>query len=157
NVSAADMPASPDILFLGKRSTRALERCLADNADAGLRALCAGMLGTLGDRSALPALHAALGDWETEVRLEVVRALRKMPADQSVDPLLPLFGRADEEASVRQAILRTLGAIGSPKAVAFLRRELGKSREELARPGGDLRSMALQALWRCRHRFAPPV
>jgi len=157
NVSAADMPASPDILFLGKRSTRALERCLADNADAHLRALCAGMLGTLGDRSALPALHAALADWEPEVRVEVVRALGKLPADQSVDPLLALYGRGDEETSVRQAILRTLGAIGSPKAVALLRRELDKSRKMLATPGGDLRRTALQALWRCRHRVASSV
>ena len=157
NVSAADMPASPDILFLGKRSTRALERCLADNADASLRALCAGMLGTLGDRSALPALHSSLADWEPEVRLEVVRALAKMPADQSIDPLLSLYGGQDEDASVRQAILRTLGAIGHPKAVAFLRRELSKPRAQLAQPGGDLRRTALQALWRCRHRFAPSV
>jgi HEAT repeat protein len=157
NVNAVDMPASPDILFLGRRSTRALERCLADNADARLRALCAGMLGTLGDRSALPALHAALGDWETEVRLEVIRALGKLPADQSVDPLLALYGRPDEETIVRQAILRTLGAIGHPKGVALIRRELGKSRRSLATPGGDLRRSALQALWRCRHRVAPAV
>ena len=156
NVSAADMPASPDILFLGKRSTRALERCLADNADAHLRALCAGMLGTLGDRSALPALHAALGDWEAEVRLEVIRALGKLPADQSVGPLLALYGRPDEEISVRQAILRTLGAIGHPKGVALIRRELDKSRKELA-ASGDLRRTALQALWRCRHRVSAGV
>jgi HEAT repeat protein len=157
NVSAADMPASPDILFLGRRSTRALERCLADNADARLRGLCAAMLGTLGDRSALPALHAALADWETDVRLEVIRALGRMPADQSVDPLLALYGRRDEETVVRQAILRTLGAIGHPKGVALMRRELGKPRKELAVPGGDLRRTALQALWRCRHRVAPAV
>jgi HEAT repeat protein len=157
NVSAADMPASPDILFLGKRSTRALERCLADNADAGLRAQCAGMLGTLGDRSALPALHAALGDWEPEVRLEVVRALGKMPADQSIDPLLTLYSGQDEDAGVRRAILRTLGAIGHPKGVALIRRELAKARPQLAQPGGDLRRPALQALWRCRHRLAQSV
>jgi len=157
NVSAADMPASPDILFLGKRSTRALERCLSDNADAHLRALCAGMLGTLGDRSALPALHAALGDWEAEVRREVIRALGKLPADQSVDPLLALYARGDEEVGVRHAILRTLGAIGHSKGVALIRRELDKSRKELAGPGGDLRRTALQSLWRCRHRVSPGV
>jgi len=157
NVSAADMPASPDILFLGKRSTRALERCLADNADAHLRAVCAGMLGTLGDRSALPALHAALGDWETEVRLEVVRALAKLPADQSVDPLLALYARTDEEMIVRRAILPTLGAICHPKGVALIRRELDKPRKQLATRGGDLRRPALQAPWRCRHRVSPSV
>src|SRR4029078_7487352 len=157
NVSAADMPASPDILFLGKRSTRALERCLSDNADAHLRAVCSGMLGTLGDRSALPALHAALGDWEAEGRREGIRALGKLPADLSVDPLRALYAGGDEEVGVRHGILRTLGAIGHSKGVALIRRELDKSRKELAGPGGDLRRTALQSLWRCRHRVSPGV
>ena len=157
NVTAADMPASPDILFLGKRSTRALERCLADNADNGLRALCADMLGTLGDKSALPALRASLGDWEADVRAAVIRSLGKLPAAESVDPLLALFQRKDEEAGNRRLVLRSLGAIGHSKGITLLRRELDKSRRELAQPGGDLRPTALRALWRCRHRLASGV
>ncbi|MSP62174.1 MAG: hypothetical protein EXR72_17945 [Myxococcales bacterium] len=37
NVTAADMPASPDVLALGRRSTLALEQCAANNADPSLR------------------------------------------------------------------------------------------------------------------------
>ena len=126
NVTAADMPASPDILFLGKRGTRALERCLADNADNGLRALCADMLGTLGDKSALPALRASLGDWEADVRAAVIRSLGKLPAAESVDPLLAIFQRQDEETGNRRLVLRSLGAIGHTKGISVLRRELNK-------------------------------
>src|SRR6185295_4965034 len=89
--------------------------------------------------------------------LEVVRALGRIPTDQSIDPLLLVHGRKDEDPQVRREILRTLGAIGHPRAVAVLRRELDKPREQLARPGGDLRQPALRALWRCRHRVAPGV
>jgi HEAT repeat protein len=153
NVTAADMPASPDILFLGKRSTRALERCLADNADNRLRALCADMLGTLGDPSALAALRASLGDWETDVRAAVIAALGRVPDAASIDPLLTLFQRRDEEMSNRRAAVRAMGAIGDKKAIAFLRRELAQPRRDLAQPGNDFRPAALRALWRCRHRL----
>src|SRR5690349_10178883 len=50
NVTDREMPASPDILNLGKRGTKALERGLSDNVDAGVRSTCAMVLGRLGDR-----------------------------------------------------------------------------------------------------------
>ena len=52
NVTGYEMPGSPDILNLGKRATAALERCLSDNTDAGLRVVCAQVLNDLGDRRA---------------------------------------------------------------------------------------------------------
>src|SRR5690606_20892605 len=90
NVKYRDMPASPDILELGKRSTKALERCLADNVELGIRVQCAVTLHALGDRRALPTLQAALADWEEPVRYEVVRALGAIPDPSSVDPLISL-------------------------------------------------------------------
>jgi hypothetical protein len=48
NVTAREMPASPDVLDLGRKTTRALERCLSDNVDATIRARCAIMLAALG-------------------------------------------------------------------------------------------------------------
>ncbi len=83
NVTYRDMPSSPDILNLGKRSTKALERCLSDNVDANVRSLCAVVLQALGDRRALPTLHAALEDWEVDVRWQVVRALGAIPDPSS--------------------------------------------------------------------------
>lgn len=99
----------------------------------------------LGDRAALPTLHNALEDWEPRVRRDVIDALAKLPDPGSLDPLLTAFHRADEDNDNRAAILRALGALGLPKAVAVLR-------EELAHPSrDDLRPQAFRALWRSRH------
>jgi HEAT repeat protein len=148
NVSARELPASPDILALGRRGTPALARCLADNADDDVRRSCAVMLGFIGDRAALPALHAALDDWERPVRLAVVRALERIPDPSSIDALVKLHGRKDESGDVRAAVLQALGAIGHKKAVGFLRRELVKEPEKGA---DDQRATAFHALWRSRH------
>jgi len=144
NITAADMPASPDILQLGKRSTRALEQCLANNAIPSLRSHCADLLGVIGDRSALPSLWVALEDWEPSVRGDVIDALAKIPDGRSLPRLLQAFARADENSENRNAILTALGVIGDPKAVEVLRREL-------AHPSSDTRRIvAFRALWRSR-------
>jgi len=148
NVTAADMPASPDVLALGKRSTPALERCLANNAHESLRGYCADLLGVLGDRSALPTLHVALEDWDGAVRRRVIEALAKIPDGRSLDPLLQAFERKDEAASNRGAILTALGTLGDKRAVKVLRREL-ETRPAAA--DEDLRQPAFRALWRSRH------
>lgn len=152
NVTDREMPASPDILNLGKRSTRALERCLSDNVDAGIRVTCAIVLGRLGDRRALPTLQTALADWEPGVRYWVIRALRKIPDRSSFDPLLALYARKDETHANRAAILHALGALSDQKAVRVLRREL---RKEPKKGEPDLRTVAFEALWTSRHLMAP--
>ena len=152
NVTGREMPASPDILNLGKRSTRALERCLSDNVDDGIRVTCAIVLGRLGDRRALPTLQTALADWEPHVRYWVIQALRKIPDSSSFDPLLKLYARKDETRSNRAAILHALGALSDQKAVRVLRREL---RKEPQKGESDQRTIAFQALWTSRHLMAP--
>lgn len=148
NVSYADMPATPDILDLGKRATKALERCLADNVDDDGRARCAVALHALGDRRALPTLHVALADWNANVRYQVVRALGAIPDPSSVDPLLELYRRKDETPHVRAAILSTLGRISDQKVVRFLRAELKKKPDE---DEPDQRPAVFDALWNNRH------
>ena len=158
NVTEREIPSSPDILNLGKRSTRALEKCLSDNVDAGIRQMCAILLGNLGDRRALATLQAALEDWEPPVRRSVVYALYRMPDKSSYAPLMKLFGRQDEDPDIRAAILRTLGALSDQRAVRVLRTELhrkpsaGKEGEPAV---ADLRTPAFHALWRSRHLLAP--
>ena len=148
NVTGRELPASPDILALGRRGTPALLRCLADNADEGVRRSCATMLGYVGDRTALPALRAALEDWEPGVRLSVVAALERIPDAGSVEALVKLYARKDEAAGVRAAVLGALGAIGHKSAVAFLRKQLARKPEAGEE---DLRPEAFKALWRSRH------
>lgn len=151
NVTDREMPASPDILNLGKRGTRALERGLSDNVDAEIRQTCAMILGRLGDRSALPTLQAALADSEPQVRHTVIQALEQIPDPSSLDPLLKLYRRKDEDVYNRTQILATLGALSTPKAVTVLREELQKKPAE---DQTDLRPAAFRALWMSRHLAA---
>lgn len=151
NVTDREMPASPDILNLGKRGAPALSRCLSDNVDGAIRHTCAQLLGRLGDRRALPALQGALEDWEPEVRAQAIVALGRIPDASSLEPLLKLFRRKDEEAQNRALILSTLGALSQPKALGVLRQEL---RRKPAEGEPDLRSAAFEALWISRHLMA---
>ncbi|MBX3183158.1 MAG: HEAT repeat domain-containing protein [Polyangiaceae bacterium] len=151
NVSYSELPSSPDVLNLGKRGTRALERCLQDNAHTAVRAECARYLRALGDRSALPTLRASLADWEPMVRYAVIQALGRMPDEASFEPLHKLYQREDESLSNRLAIIDTLGALGSHRAVRVLRAELRKA----PRKGeGDRRAQIFMALLRSRHLVA---
>jgi HEAT repeat protein len=156
NVTYRDLPSSPDIVNLGKRSTKALERCLADNVEENARARCAIVLEALADRRALPTLQHALEDWDETVRFRVVKALGAMPDASSVEPLVSLFKRKDEQGRVREQIVKTLGAISDQRVVKLLRAELarkpGKGGEgEEAEPQQDLRTEAFDALWMQRH------
>lgn len=151
NVTDREMPASPDILNLGKRATKALQRGLADNVDMNVRQTCAMVLGTLGDRGALPTLQAALDDWEPSVRHTVIGALGRIPDPSSFDPLMKLFQRKDEEPYNKTRILETLGALSTQKAVTVLRDELRRKPKEGQE---DMRPVAFQALWMSRHLMA---
>jgi HEAT repeat protein len=151
NVSAADLPASSDVLDLGKRSTEALERCLADNVDPAARAYCAALLGAIGDRRALPALHVALEDWEANVRVEVLSAIARLGDPSSYGAVVKVWRRKEESESLRHQALGVLGALGHKDAVQLLRAELRK------KPGEgdeDYRVVAFLALWRSRHLMA---
>ena len=151
NVTGYEMPGSPDILNLGKRATAALERCLSDNTDAGLRVVCAQVLNDLGDRRALPTLRTAMEDWEEPVRFEVARALEAMPDAASYDVLAKVYRRKDESGRVKYVALSALGALGSQKAVRFLRGELRKVPKKDEQ---DRRAAVFRALWRSRSLMA---
>jgi HEAT repeat protein len=161
NVASRDMPASPDVLNLGRRGTKALARCVSDNVDDGLRRLCAELLGRLGDREGLTALQGALEAWDAGVRGAAIGALRKMPDASSVAPLEKILHREDEEISNRAAALETLGAMSSGKAIPVLRAALHRPPHAKAEGDGegvdgeggapDLRVAAFRGLWRSRH------
>jgi HEAT repeat protein len=153
NVVKRDMPASPDVLNLGRRSTKALARCVSDNVDDHLRATCAEMLGRLGDRSALPALQGALEAWDEGVRGSAVGALRKIPDPGNVAPLEKILAREDEDESNRAAALESLGSQNSGRAVKVLRDVLHKPPAKLE----TLRVSAFRGLWKSRHLVERPV
>lgn len=144
NVTAREMPASPDILNLGKRGTKALARCVADNVDDGLRYTCASLLGRIGDRAALPALQGALEAWAPRVRGAAIAALRRIPDPSSFEPLQKLLARKDEDSYNKGAALEALGALSDKRALKPLRDAL---RDEK----GGLSLEAFRGLWRSRH------
>ncbi len=147
NVARRDMPASPDILNLGRKGTAALARCVSDNVDDGVRAMCARILGRLGDRRGLVALAGALEAWAPDVRLAAIEALKRMPDPASVVPLTKILNREDEEENNRGAALEALGAMSDPRAVVILREALRNPPESLA----SLRNSAFKGLWKSRH------
>ena len=146
NVSTRELPASPDILNLGRRGAKALARCVSDNVDDGMRSACASMLAKIGDRVALPALQGALEAWDPHVRGAAIEALRAMPDPSSYPGLSKLLGREDEETSNRFLAVRALGALSYAPAVKDLRRMLREA------PGdhGDLAVPAFEGIWRSR-------
>jgi HEAT repeat protein len=147
NVAKKDLPASPDLLNLGKRATKALARCVSDNVDDAVRTSCAILLGRIGDRAALPALQGATEAWNPSVRRAAVGALRSMPDATSIEPLKKLLARDDEDPATKVAAYRTLGALAHQDAVKVLR-------DALHSPPGGLamyRDVALEGLWRSRH------
>lgn len=151
NVSFADMPASPDILNLGRRGTQALSRCVADNVDDGVRSTCAMVLGRLGDRRGLSALQEALEAWAPEVRAAAITALARMPDASSYPALAALFAREDETPENRLAVLNALGMLSDARAVQLLRKVLHDPNET------GLHAPAFQAAWKSRHLFARPT
>ena len=148
NVTQREMPASPDILNLGKRGTKALARCVADNVDDRLRYVCAAMLGRLGDRGALPALQGALEAWDIGVRRAAIDALSRIPDPSSFEPLYKVLQREDEVPENRVAILWTLGMLSDQRAVKVLRTKLHDEKDP------SLRSPAFDGLWKSRHLMA---
>jgi HEAT repeat protein len=150
NVTAREMPASPDVLNLGRRASRALARCVSDNVDDGLRTLCAELLGRIGDRAALPALQGALEAWDPRVRGAAIQALAKMPDRGSVEPLAKILERDDEGEDNRAAALLALGAESDTRAMRVVRDALLHPKAGRA----DLRLAAFRALWKCRHLMA---
>lgn len=151
NVSFADLPASPDILNLGRRGTLALGRCVADNVDDGVRSTCAMVLGRLGDRRGLSALQEALEAWAPEVRAAAITALARMPDASSYPALAALYAREDETPENRLAVLNALGMLSDARAVQLLRKVLHDPNETA------LHAAAFQAAWKSRHLFARPT
>lgn len=151
NVNQRDMPASPDVLNLGRRGTKALSRCVSDNVDDNLRALCAEMLGRLGDRGGLSALQGALEAWSPVTRLAAIQALRRIPDPSSVTGLAQILSREDEDEINRGMALEALGAMSNARAVKLVRDALRNPPQGLA-----LRVPAFQGLWKSRHLIDRP-
>lgn len=100
------------------------------DTDQGVRRAVARALGELGDVRATSALVLALNDSSIDVRVEAALALGRFGGDEAIVALAPLTQIAGDGAKsapsaeaahvMRQAALRSLGRIGSPRAIDLL-------------------------------------
>jgi HEAT repeat protein len=127
-----DIPVDPSVVT-------ALRARMSDTED-GIRRRASRGLGIVRADAAIPELLVAVAeDRDTAVRLEAVRALRKI-GDASVgDRLLPTLNLNVDR--VRNEIIRTLGSLRYPGAVADLTKAF-----EQAKPDDWSRTLALSAL-----------
>jgi HEAT repeat protein len=95
----------------------AFEEAIDD--DPRVRHYLALSLGHLGDRSATPALIAALDDRDPTTRLYASWALGNLGDPRAVEPLLERF--ADEDPGVRKMAVYASGALKDDRALPLLR------------------------------------
>ena len=93
--------------------------------DAEARMAMAGALGRIGDPSARPALHQAMGAPEPKLRAAALAALRELRGPLDVTPTLPLLRDRDE--AVRVQAIYTVGATRGNIPTAGLKAALVQS------------------------------
>jgi HEAT repeat protein len=113
------------------------------DTDQGVRRVVARALGELGDMRATSALVLALNDSSLEVRVEAALALGRLGGDEAILALAPhaqaagdgTKGSPSSESAhaMRQAALRALGRIGSPRAIDLLVAALSGDKPDAAR------------------------
>jgi beta-lactamase regulating signal transducer with metallopeptidase domain/HEAT repeat protein len=109
----------------------ALSTALRGDANAQVRVISAWALGSVGDRSAIGALTAALSDASPEVRKRAVWALGDVSPKQAPPAVIALL--ADHDPGVRELAAWTLFQIEDPAAIPALESALRaeKSNKEL--------------------------
>jgi HEAT repeat protein len=127
-----DIPVDPSVVS-------ALRARLSDTED-GIRRRASRGLGIMRADAAIPELLVAVAeDRDAYVRLEAVRALRKIGDASAGDRLLPVLNLNVDR--VRNEIIRTLGSLRYHGAVADLTKAF-----EQAKPADWSRTLALSAL-----------
>jgi HEAT repeat protein len=96
----------------GPRATDLLIRALKDDQFISVRYQAAVALGNRGDRRAVRALVAALGDPISHVREKAAEALGRIRDPEAIEPLLSAF--KDRDRDVRRTVILALVAIGDP-------------------------------------------
>lgn len=149
NIHRGIFPATGEITRLGQRATPALRKGLLGNTNASIRWRSAQVLTQLRDSSALPELHLALKDWNSNVRHQVLLALAYLGNASSVPLILMRLGDPQESVMNRQAALLALGKIGDKRAASAIEIHYSKSKDQ---PG--VRLAAVTAMWDLRRRVS---
>ncbi len=100
-----------------------LTRLFAAEANPVLRAEMAAILGEIGTPSTVPALRAASGDADKDVRIAACHAWAKLGVKEALPALTELMER-ETDVDVRLAAIAELGRFQDPAAVAVLGKAL---------------------------------
>ncbi len=112
--------ASLPALIAGLRTSQGLDR--EARVPVALREVgrhCAIALGAIGDRSAAPALIAALGHPDRDTRREVIIALGRLGDPRAIDPLVGLWNDPREDLTNQQEAARALVGCGKDAVAAI--------------------------------------
>jgi len=145
NVTMELMPGTPELTALGRKATPALTRGLLDNADDGVRAICAGVLAEIRDPAAGPALREALKDRHWQVRSQAAYGLGMLALAEYGRVLEDLVKDPEEQYYVKSQAIEAIGNMGYVPATATLERLILKP------SGENLEWNALAALWHMRN------
>lgn len=146
NVTSDLMPGTPELTALGRKATPALTRGLLDNADDGVRSICAGVLAEIRDPAAAPGLRDALSDRNITVRAYAVYGLGMLALPEYGKYLEGIVLNPEEDRYVKYRAIEAIGNMGYVKAMGTLVKLIRD-------PGKDnLQWEAMAALWHMRNR-----
>jgi len=89
--------------------------------DKYVRFGCAGALGEIGNRTAIPALRETLKkDPYEKVRFNAAKALGKLGDKQAIPILIEIFKKSEQSSGWRRDAIETMDSIGSPEVLPIL-------------------------------------
>jgi HEAT repeat protein len=146
------------LVTLGRRHPEAISEALAPARKPELQRLGAAVAGELRLAGEVPALQRSLRSSDDELVARAARGLGKIGDDGAVEVLLDLVEPGDRAWFVRLAATDALGAIGDPRAVEPLERELSSANWVLqAKAAGALRMLGAGGEEALRQALASPL
>ncbi len=137
NIKREELPATPDMMLLGKKVTPALRRGLINNINDNIRSYCARVLLEMRDKTSVPELRIALKDRSSAVRRYAIRTLGIIGDVDSIDAIIKAAD--DKNSYVRAEAVSTLGKLGLAEGSKYIIDALKDS-------SSYVRSQASQAL-----------
>lgn len=114
NLDPVDLPATSDLIRLGRRATPGIVNGLVNSMSPQVRSSCAAVLTATRDPRALEPLLDALDDPELSVRWRAVDALGSIEGRKATPRLLGLLRQRGAPAEIKEQGIRALGRLGDP-------------------------------------------
>jgi len=127
NLDPSDLPSTTDMIRLGRQATPAVINGLVNSMQGSVRAACAAVLTGTRDPKAVGALLDALEDPEQGVRSLAITALGQLESREPIPRLLALLDKPNVPEDIKEEVVRALGRLGDPRAVAPLIRYFNKT------------------------------